>query len=402
MPRRRAWGAGQVLPPSAPGASWSIRWREGGRRRREAGFPTRELAQRALDAKRGDLARERIGLAPDPRRLPTLDELAAEWLARRERTHRDWRKDKARWRRDLAPTFGRLRCPEVDQGAIRAWAEARLAAGLSSASVQRGHRLLSSLWSDLAERPRETGAVTDPTKRLPRSTRTLMRPDSDPRLVPFLRRPEDVARVYQRMTGVPALAFAVGARLGLRTGEVLGLHVEDLDLERRQATISRAVSSGELGPVKDHEARILPIPADLVPLLREASLARGGRGLLCPPGRPGRRSGPSRLPARFLRPQTLAAALATALEGTGLPAVTFYMATRHTFASQYVLAGGELTRLSLLLGHSSPLVTQRYAHLQSQDVALADVDRVAVEFGPRTGRRGGQVLRLPRRKGKQA
>ncbi len=333
--------------------------------------------------------------------MPTLADLAAEWLARRAKTHRDADTDRTRWARDLAPTFGRLRCAEVTQGSIRAWAEAQRAAGLAPATVQRGHRLLSTLWSDLAERPRETGAIADPTKRLPRSTRALMRPDSDPRLVPYLRRPEDVARVYRRMTGVPALAFAVASRLGLRTGEILGLHVEDLDLERRQAAISRAVARGRLGPVKDYEARILPIPADLLPLLREAALARGGRGLLCPPARPGRRSGPSRSPARFLRPQTLSAALARALDGTGLPAVTFYQSTRHTYASQYVLAGGELTRLSLLLGHSSPLVTQRYAHLQSQDVALADVDRVSVEFGPRTGQGSGHVTRLDRRKGKQ-
>lgn len=272
MPRRRAWGAGQILPPSAPGAAWSIRWREGSRRRRQSGFPTRDLAQRALDAKRGDLARERIGLAPDPGAVPRLAALAENWLARRARTHRDHAKDRSRWASDLAPTFGRLRCADVTQATIRAWAEARRAAGLSPATVQRGLRLLSTLWSDLAERPRETGAVTDPTKRLPRSTRALMRPDSDPRLVPFLRRPEDVARVYRRMTGVPALAFAVAARLGLRTGEILGLHVEDLDLERRQAAISRAVAHGQLRPVKDHEARILPIPADLVPLLRAAAL----------------------------------------------------------------------------------------------------------------------------------
>lgn len=391
MPKRRPWGAGEVIPPSSPGAGWSIRWRENGRRRRLPGFPTRELAQRALDAKRGDLARESAGLPVDARRLPTLATLAAGWLKRRERTHRNHADDRRRWDRDLASTFGPLTAPEVDPGTIRAWAEERRAAGLSPASVQLGQRLLSSLFTDLAERPRETGAATDPTKRLPRSLRALYRPDSDPRLVPFLRRPEDVARVYGAMTGVPALAYAVAARLGLRTGEVIGLHVEDIDLERRQVYIRQQVARGQLGPLKDKEARILPLPADLLPVLRPAVLERGGRGLLCPPGRAGVRSGPSRRPARYLRPQTLAASLGEALAACGLPSLTWYQASRHSFASQYVLAGGDLTRLSVLLGHSSPLVTQRYAHLQSQDVALADVDRVSVEFGPRTG----QLVRHP-------
>ena len=386
MARRRNWGTGSVVAPTAPGAAWSIRWQEAGRRRFKSGFPSRELAQRALDGIRGDLARDRAGLPPDARRLPTLAALAKDWLARREHTHRSWRTDRDRWKRDLEPTFGLLRAAEVTQAGIRAWAEGARRRGLAAGSVGLGLRLLSTFWTDLAERPRETGAVNDPTKRLPRSLRKMGKSTHDPRTTPFVRQLDDVGRIYLAMSGAPALAYAVGALTGLRTGELIGLAWADVDLERRQILVQRQVSRGQLGPLKDEEPRAVPIPDALLPVLRAARLEAGGRGQLCPPARLGRRSGPQLVPARFVRPQSLSAALRSALVACGLADLTWYQATRHTYASQYVLAGGSLTHLQALLGHSSPQVTQRYAHLAPQDLAVADVSRLDVDLGQRTGR----------------
>ncbi len=42
---------------------------------------------------------------------------------------------------------------------------------------------------------------------------------------------------------------------------------------------------------------------------------------------------------------------------------------RHTFASYYVMAGGDLLSLSRLLGHTSTAMTERYAHLAADFLA---------------------------------
>jgi site-specific recombinase XerD len=46
------------------------------------------------------------------------------------------------------------------------------------------------------------------------------------------------------------------------------------------------------------------------------------------------------------------------------PGLGWYEATRHTFASQWVMAGRSLEELKEILGHYSVVVTERYAHLR--------------------------------------
>ena len=36
---------------------------------------------------------------------------------------------------------------------------------------------------------------------------------------------------------------------------------------------------------------------------------------------------------------------------------------RHTYASHYIMNGGSLAELQSLLGHSSPMMTLKYAHM---------------------------------------
>jgi|SRR6185312_5124092 len=128
------------------GDSFRVRWREGGRRR-SASFPDRKTAEKVLLRIIGDVAAGRGGLEVEPRELPSLSKLAADWLDRRQHTHRNARGDRSMWNLHLKPAVGHLRPHEVDRATIRRLIETKLAAGLSSTSCKNLKGLLSTFLS---------------------------------------------------------------------------------------------------------------------------------------------------------------------------------------------------------------------------------------------------------------
>ncbi len=93
----------------------------------------------------------------------------------------------------------------------------------------------------------------------------------------------------------------------------------------------------------------------------------------------------------FMRPHTLHARPRTALAACDLPTeLTWYQCTRHTFASQWVMANGSIEKLAAMLGHSSTEVTRRYAHLRPDHFREADRRLLDVDLG----HAGAEVVRL--------
>jgi hypothetical protein len=118
------------------------------------------------------------------------------------------------------------------------------------------------------------------------------------------------------------------------------------------------VQESKLGPLKDDEARTVPIQEAPLPVLTACKLKSGGTGLLSRPDRPGRRAGRKSTPSTFMRPHTLHARLRAALKACDLPTdLTWYQCTRHTFASQWGMANGSIEKLAAVLGHSSTEVS---------------------------------------------
>ena len=376
--RRRGFGAGAIRKR---GDRWQIAWREGGRRRYTAA-PDEATAKRMLAKILSDVALGRVGLEVEPPPADTLAVLAKEWLDRRQKNgkHRSAPDDASRWRTHLGPAFGRLTPDELTPRMIREMVEGELAKGLNSATCKRLVSLLSTFYTDLCER----GLVkVNPAKGLPRATRDLLKPTHDPKATPFVEKLADVQRIYHALPEPVNLAYAIGAMAGLRTGEILALQWSSVDLERRRIVVSEQVQDGVILPPKDKDSRVVPIVDSLLPVLKEWHLRSGGVGQVVPPMRKGSR--------KRLDPHTVGKSFQEALEiinkeGPALPALTWYQATRHTFASQWVLAGGSIEKLREAMGHSSVMVTERYAHLRGDVFTAADLGRVVVDFSAPVGK----------------
>jgi integrase len=365
-----------------PNNFW-IKWREGGRIRYDRGYETREDAEKVRAKIVADIAAGRAGLPPDPRGLPSLAELADTWLEERKATHRAVADDRCRWKLHLKPIFGGMKPPEVTEPAIREFIVDKLAAGMNPATVGHCVRLLSTFFSDLIPKY----VLVNPVSAVSKKTRRLYRPTTDPKDTAFLESLADVTRVYQALPAPVNVAFVVGAFAGLRTGEILGLDWRDVDLAAKRITVRRQVRHGELAGLKDDETRRVTIQAALLPVLSEWKLATGGAGLLFKPKHPTRGGRPDReRPAAFMRPNTLRAHLTKALTKLKLPPVSWYGATRHTFASHWILQGGQKEKLADQMGHSNTIVTDRYAHLRPDLYREEDYRVLAVDLNAGCGK----------------
>lgn len=372
---RRSRGSGTVY---REGPVWSIRYGSGPRRY-ETGFRTKMEAENRLALRRAEAMQRRLGAAADPKLVPTLAELAQPWLETREGSHAAGKEDASRWRKHLEPFVGHLRPDEVDTARIRALVHVKREEGLAPGTIRVCLSVLSSLYEDLRERRLSTA---NPCRGLPQSILRLVRSDHDPETTPFLERLADVRRVFLALPEPFNVAFALGALAGLRTGEVFTLRWPSVDLQARRILVREG---GAGGRTKDREPRPVPILDALLQVLEPWRLRHKGAGRVIPPLRADGDRVDKHTPGPVLRRvlRDLGYAELAAYDDA------WYAATRHTFASQWAMAGRPLRELQKLLGHSSIAITERYAHLAPDYWAPGVHTALEVDLRP-----GGAVAEL--------
>lgn len=160
----------------------------------------------------------------------------------------------------------------------------------------------------------------------------------------------------------PMIAVALYA--GLRKGELFGLKWTYVDLERGQLTVARSYG----GKPKSGKARHVPISPRLTTILRgwRDRCPKTDAGLVFPALENAGEMGASW--------DMLGLEGAMKAAEVRVPPKPFH-ALRHSFASHFMMAGGNILTLQKLLGHADVTTTMIYAHL-APDFMAAEVARL--------------------------
>lgn len=273
-------------------------------------------------------------------------------------------------RNHLNPAWEKRKLDTIDVDAVAKLIESMQKAGKKAWTI-RSVLTVASRTFDHASR-RLGWAGSNPVKQLDRSER----PRSDQRDRRILSR-EELGKLIDAAESPYGLLFALSAGTGLRLGECLGLTWRRVDFDAGIATVTHQLDrSGSLAePKTKRSKRTVELPAPVLSGLRALKLASPSSG-------PADLIFQTKAGAPIDR-RNIRRALTAAIEGAGIDTETqrapSFHDFRHSFASAFIGAGGDLVELSSHLGHASPAITaSTYSH-EFERAARSDERRARIE-----------------------
>ena len=273
----------------------------------------------------------------------TVGEYLGEWLRSvrgtvRERT---WRRSEEVVRLHLVPALGRTRLDGLSALQLQALYRSKLDSGLSPRTVRMVHTTLHKAlkqavrWSLV---PRNVSEAVDP----PRERGTEIRPLDEGQAKSLLR--------SARGERFEAL-YVMAVTTGMRSGELLGLRWEDVDLQAGIVRVRRTVFNGRVEAPKTAKGRrSIKLNRASVAALRQHP--RRGEWVFC--NGVGRPMSVHNLHNRSWKPL---------LKRASLPDIRFHD-LRHTCATLLLTKGVHPKVVQEMLGHSSISVTlDIYSHV---------------------------------------
>lgn len=273
------------------------------------------------------------------------------------------------WHNHIGPAFGHRELGSLRRGEIQAWVNRLPLAARTTGTV------LAVLQSALKAAVVDDLLIKSPAVGVkpPRVTRRQL-------VIPTA---EEIEAIAAAIHPPYAIAVRLAAEAGLREGEILGLHVEDLDLLRRRLHVTsqaQTLAGGvQLGlPLKSESAyRQVPLAPETVTALAAHLAGRAGRSLVVTTasGKPVRR-------------QNLLTAWGRALTRAGVDRPLRIHDLRHRYASVLIAANLDALTVKTLMGHSSITETyDTYGHLfpnQHERAAEAIALSIYARTEPRT------------------
>jgi integrase len=158
-----------------------------------------------------------------------------------------------------------------------------------------------------------------------------------------------------------------------RTGETRALQRKHIDVNRDTVLIEQALVGNEVRSTKTKNSGLIPLDPEFKKIYLKMEKGfpddfvfkkKKGRGK----GKPFSES--------YLRKMWI-----KAREKTGVEKITLYEGTRHSLASQAINKGVPLSTIQKFLRHESPKMTERYAHLKTESLRIAQRGRIIILNG---------------------
>lgn len=334
---------------------FKVRWREGGRNKSLRVRGSFELARK--------VERKKMSSRDENRHLDIKREINYRMSELIDRYWMHYGSKKLSADREksiiegIRSELGRLFVREVDGMAVQRWYEnltgiRELAPGTAVRHFNVMHHMMekaSTIWS------KDTGLDRNPADQVE------------------VNRPDDARDRYLSEVELRALKLALDERMyrkgtrdlnktnlrlrllvliavgtGMRSSEIFGLRWSDAMCSEGLLAVRSKLKKGKM--------RYVPMPPELAVEIRRYPAIIGEDRIL--PPEPGAKSGRQRVEGSF----------EDLLKRARIRDFRFHD-LRHTFASWYMMCGGDLYELAKILGHSNIKMTERYAKLGRQHIA---------------------------------
>ena len=288
-----------------------------------------------------DVARQRLTV----REL--TDRFLADYSSPRVKDLHRYRREVRSILRHLTQAVGDDRVVDVGRFQLARLRDDKLAAGLSKATVKLMLAYSSRMWNwarteGLIDVPNPVALVDKPSVAGQAMDFNFLSLDEADRLLAWSRE--------HQPTEYPVYATALYT--GLRMGELWGLRWSDCDLDRGLLTVRRSYRTAP----KSGKPRALPFHPALIPILRQWKNQSPTWETECPASQEGLVFPTA---TGCMRQKDRDYGFKDALAGAECHTVGFH-GLRHTMASHFMMAGGNILTLQKLLGHSSVAVTMKY------------------------------------------